>query len=129
MAPLVDLVRSSYLGRVGRYPVCAALDKEELRMEWLLPICLFWILAALYLGAWPVEVVGGNGFRQVMGVVDSYILYILVWGLLRAVLGGIGGLFWDAVIPTVLASLALPLIVWAGYIVMGVRVQHGERPH
>jgi hypothetical protein len=98
-------------------------------MEWLLPICLFWILAALYLGGWPGEVVGGNGFHQVMGVVDSYILYILVWGLLRAALGGIGGLFWDAVIPTVLASLALPLIVWAGYIVMGVRVQHGERPH
>ncbi len=98
-------------------------------MEWLLPICLFWILTALYLGGFPVEVVGGNGFRQVMGVIDSYVLFILVWALLRAVLGGLGGLLWTAVVPTILVSLALPLILWAGYIVMGVRVQKGERPH
>ncbi len=98
-------------------------------MEWLLPICLFWILAALYWGGFPVEVVGGNGFRQVMGVIDSYVLFILVWALLRAVLGGLGGLLWTAVVPTILVSLALPLIIWAGYIVMGVRVQKGARPH
>ncbi len=98
-------------------------------MEWLVPICLFWTLAALYLGGFPVEVVGGNGFRQVMGVIDSYVLFILVWALLRAVLGGLGGLLWTAVVPAVLVSLALPLIIWAGYIVMGVRVQKGERPH
>ena len=98
-------------------------------MEWLVPICLFWTLAALYLGGFPVEVVGGNGFRQVMGVIDSYALFILVWALLRAVLGGLGGLLWTAVVPAVLVSLALPLIIWAGYIVMGVRVQKGSRPH
>ncbi len=98
-------------------------------MEWLLPICLLWILAALYLGGFPVDVVGGNGFRQVMGVIDSYVLFILVWALLRAVLGGLGGLLWTAVVPAVLVSLALPLIIWAGYIVVGVRVQKGERPH
>ncbi len=98
-------------------------------MEWLLPICLFWTLAALYLGGFPVEVVGGNGFRQVMGVIDSYVLFILVWALLRAVLGGLGGLVWSAVMPTILVSLALPLIIWAGFIVMGVRVRRGERPH
>ena len=98
-------------------------------MEWLVPICLFWTLAAIYLGGMAVEVVGGNGFRQVMGVVDSYVLYLLVWGLLRALLGGFGGLLWTAVVPTILATLAFPLIVRAGYIVMGVRVQKGARPH
>ncbi len=98
-------------------------------MEWLLPICLFWTLIALYLGGFPVDVVGGNGFRQVMGIVDSYILFILLWALLRAVLGGLGGLIWTAVVPTILVTLAFPLIIWAGYIVMGVRVQKGERPH
>lgn len=39
-------------------------------MEWLVPVCLFWVLTAIYLGGCPVEVVGGNGFRQVMGVVE-----------------------------------------------------------
>jgi F0F1-type ATP synthase membrane subunit a len=98
-------------------------------MEWLVPICLFWTLTALYLGGFPVDVVGGNGFRQVMGLIDSYVLFILVWALLRALLGGLGGLLWSAVLPAILVTLALPLIIWAGYIVMGVRVQKGERPH
>ena len=79
--------------------------QEELSMGWLLPICLFWTLIALYLGGFPVDVVGGNGFRQVMGIVDSYILFILLWALLRAVLGGLGGLIWTAVVPTILVTL------------------------
>jgi len=32
-------------------------------------------------------------------------------------------------LPTALTSLALPVIAWAGYIVVGVRVQKGEVPH
>ncbi len=98
-------------------------------MEWLVPVCLFWVLTAIYLGGCPVEVVGGNGFRQVMGVFDSYVLYILVLCILLAILGGIGGMLWGTVVPTILATLALPLIIWVGYIIMGVRVQRGARPH
>ncbi len=98
-------------------------------MQWLVPICLFWILTALYLGGWPVELVGGSGVRQVIGLIDSFVLFLVVWAILRAVLGGLGGLFWEAVVPTVLTTVALPAIVWAGYIVMGVRVQRGSVPH
>ncbi len=98
-------------------------------MEWLVPICLFWTLIAMYLGGWPVEVFGGGPVRQVMGVFNSFILYLALWGGLRAALGGLGGLLWGAVIPTILATLAFPAIVWAGYMIMGVRVQKGEAPH
>lgn len=98
-------------------------------MEWLVPICLFWTLIALYLGGWPVEVVGGSPVRQLVGIVNSFILYLAFWAGLRAVLGGMGGLLWSAVLPTVLATLALPVLVWGGYMIMGVRVQRGETPH
>ena len=98
-------------------------------MEWLAPICLLWVLMALYLGGWPVEVVGGSGVRQVIGLVDTFALFLVVWAVLRAVLGGLGGMMWGVVIPTALTSLALPAIAWAGYIVVGVRIQRGEVPH
>ena len=55
-------------------------------MEWLVPICLFWTLAALYLGGWPVEIVGGGGVRQVIGLVNTFLLFIIVFAGLRAVL-------------------------------------------
>ena len=63
-------------------------------MEWLVPICLFWTLVAMYLGGWPVEVVGGGAVRQLTGIFNSFILYLAFWGGLRALLGGMGGLLW-----------------------------------
>ena len=98
-------------------------------MEWLVPICLFWTLIAMYLGGWPVEVVGGGAVRQLTGTFNSFILYLAFWGGLRALLGGMGGLLWGVVLPTVIATLALPVLVWGGFMIMGVRVQKGESPH
>lgn len=98
-------------------------------MEWLVPFCLFWTLAAVYLGGFPVEIVGGSGVRQTLGLFNTYVLFVVVWAILRAVFGGLGGMLWSVVLPTVLTSLALPVIAWAGYIVVGVRVQKGEVPH
>ncbi len=83
----------------------------------------------MYLGGWPVEVVGGSPVRQLAGMFNSFILYLAIWGGLRALLGGLGGLLWGAVVPTALATLALPVLVWGGYMIMGVRVQKGESPH
>ena len=98
-------------------------------MEWLVPFLLFWTLSALYLGGMSVEVVGGGPVRQLMGLFDSFVLYVALWAGLRVMLGGLGGLLWGAVLPTALATLALPAIVWAGYMIVGIRVQKGESPH
>ena len=98
-------------------------------MEWLVPICLFWTLAALYIGGWPIEVVGGGGVKHVIGLIDTFVLYIVAFAILRAVLGGFGGLFGSVIIPTAVASLALPVLAWAGYLIVGVRIQKGEAPH
>lgn len=98
-------------------------------MDWLIPLALFWLVTALYLGGFPVEVVGGNAVRQVIGLVDSYIIYVVVWAVLRMALSGMGDIFWGMIIPTIVTTLALPLITRAGFIIMGVRVQAGSRPH
>ena len=98
-------------------------------MEWLVPICLFWTLAAVYLGGFPVDIVGGGGVRQTLGLVNTFVLFVVIWAILRAVFGGLGGMLWGVVLPTALASLALPVIAWSGYMVVGVRLQKGEVPH
>ena len=96
---------------------------------WLVPVCLFPILMAIYLGALRVDLSGGNGLRQVLGVIDSYVLFLVVWVALRWALGLVGGFFWHFVVATVLTVLLLPLIVRAGCFVMGVRVQRIEPGH
>jgi len=50
---------------------------------WLIPISLFWILAAVYFGGFNISIVGGSGFRQVLGLLVTYLLFLVAWGLLR----------------------------------------------
>lgn len=90
-------------------------------LEWLVPISLFWALASLYIGGWPVTVEGGSGFRQVIGLVASFVLFLVVWAVLRAVIGG-AGIVTGVVVPTAIVCLALPAIIWVGFRIMGVKV-------
>lgn len=91
-------------------------------LEWLIPVCLFWILAATYLGGWPLDVEGGSGVRQVLGLVGSFVLFLLVWWLLGLVLGSFAGFFGRVILATVLAALLLPLITLVGFKIMGVKI-------
>ncbi len=91
-------------------------------LDWLIPISLFWTLIAVYIGGCPVHVEGGSGTRQVLGLVGTFALYLVVWGLLHAVLGGTG-LVTRVAVPTVVCVLALPLFTAVGFRVMGVRVR------
>ncbi len=93
--------------------------------EWLVPICVFWILEAMYLGGWPLDVQGGSPVRQVIGLVDSFVFFLLVWWVLGLILGSFAGLFGRVVLATGLSVLALPLITWLGFRIMGVRIQWG----
>lgn len=94
-------------------------------MEWLIPICLFWILAATYIGGWPVTIAGGGGVRHVAGLIISFALFLIVWGALHSVLGGMGEMFFGLIVPTGVTALALPLLVWLAFLVVGVRVKLG----
>jgi hypothetical protein len=92
-------------------------------LDWLIPIALFWTMAALYLGGMNVDVEGGSGPRQVLGLVLTFVLFLVVWGVLHTVLGGIGAVLWGVIVPTALTILALPLIARIGFRVVGVRLR------
>lgn len=95
-------------------------------LEWLIPICLFWLAAAIYLGGMSVDVVSGTGLRQVLGLMATFGLFLVAWKLLGFLLRPVAPVLGDLVLPTILSTLLLPLISRAGFGVFGVRVRRKE---
>jgi hypothetical protein len=98
-------------------------------VEWLVPLTLFWVAAAIYLGALSVSVVGGSGLQQVLSLVATLVLYVVLWVVLRWGLGAVGaGALLQLLVPTVLVLAGFPLIARAGFRVLGVRLERGGAP-
>lgn len=95
-------------------------------IPWLIAISLFWLLTSLYLGGLDVEIEGGGGVRQTIGLVDSFVLFLLVWWLLRQALSGLGPVVGGVLLPSALSVLALPLLIRVGFRLMGVKVRGGS---
>lgn len=93
---------------------------------WLIPIGLFWVLMSLYLGGMNVKISGGSGFRQAMGLIGTFVLYLLLWWGLRTILGGSDSFVGEILVPTLVSLLALPLVTRAGFWPMGVRIRRGS---
>jgi hypothetical protein len=92
-------------------------------LTWLIPISLFWIPVAVYLGGLSVSIEGGNGVREVLGLLVSFVLFLLLWGLMRWLLGQAAeGFIAQILLPTVVALAALPLLIRAAFRIFGVRV-------
>jgi hypothetical protein len=98
-------------------------------MTKLLPLMLFWTLIAIYLGGWSVDLRGGNGFRQVVGLVLTCILFTVAWKLLHAVFLGFGEVLGGIVIATFIAAALLPSITWLGFKMVGVSVARVHPSH
>lgn len=96
-------------------------------LEWLIPVCFFWMAAAIYLGGMAVDVEGGNGARQVMGLLVTFVLFLVTWKILGLVLGGVAKVLGDLVLPTIVSALLLPILSRAGFGLLGVRVRRQER--
>ena len=45
-------------------------------LVWLLPIALFWVIAAVYLGAAPIYVKGGGAWQQIGGLLLHFGAYL-----------------------------------------------------
>ena len=98
-------------------------------VEWLIPIGLYWTLIAIYVGALSVSVANGPAVRQVLGLFASFVLLLLVWWGIRTALGMVSeGFVTRVLLPTVVSFAALPLIVRAGFGVLGIRVSRGGAP-
>ncbi|MGQ0814744.1 MAG: hypothetical protein ACT4O1_09805 [Gemmatimonadota bacterium] len=90
-------------------------------VEWLAPIALFWTMTALYVGGFPLQIEGGT-FRQILGIVITFVLYLAVWFGLRAVLRGSLGTVGGVAVACLIATLLLPLLVRGAFRVVGARI-------
>ncbi|GBD32201.1 hypothetical protein HRbin33_01165 [bacterium HR33] len=95
-------------------------------LEWLIPVCFFWLAAAIYLGGMAVDVEGGNGLRQVLGLLATFVLFVAAWRVLGLLLGGIAPVLGDLVLPTIVSALLLPIISRAGFGLLGVKVRRKQ---
>jgi hypothetical protein len=93
-------------------------------LVWLVPVCVFFPIVALYLGGMRTEPANGSGFQQVIGLVITMALFMALWAVLRTVLDApLGARLGGVVVPTVAAVLAMPLEVRVGYLLVGVRLK------
>lgn len=92
-------------------------------VAWLIPIAVFWPLAALYLGGAPITIEGGGGIRQTGGLFLHLAAFLIVYGLLRTGLSGlIGPVIGGIVVPIVAASVLIPTLGRLTFRAVGVRV-------
>lgn len=97
--------------------------------EWLIPLGAFFPFTALYLGALRIEPAGGKGVQQVAGLVLTLVIYVIVWRVLHAALGGIGPILGGVVLTTVVTTLLLPLEARLGYLAVGVKLKRTGTAH
>ncbi|MBI4540902.1 MAG: hypothetical protein HY704_15470 [Gemmatimonadetes bacterium] len=94
---------------------------------WLVPLCLFATLGALYLGGAPIRIEGGGGPRELVGLVLSLALYLALWAVLRAMLRGPAGVAAALVAASVLSVIALPAVYRIGFRIVRVRIRRVPR--
>jgi hypothetical protein len=99
---------------------------ELAMVEWLVPVSIFWILSALYLGGAAIRFEGGGGPRQLAGLVIQLVLFLVAWAVLRAILRGVTGQIFAVVFATLLVTIALPFIARLGFRLAGVRISSDE---
>ena len=97
-------------------------------LEWLVPIGLFWITGAIYLGGFPLEFEGDSGLRQTLGLLATFAAFLLVWAGLRLVLGGaLPGALGGMMLPIAITIFLFPWLARAGFRAAGVRIRRAER--
>lgn len=95
-------------------------------IPWVIAISLFWMGAALYLGGLDVRIEGGGGVRQTLGLIDSFVLFLLAWWVLRQALGGLGPILGGILLPSAIAAVLIPVLTRIGFRLLGVKVGGGD---
>lgn len=98
-------------------------------IEWLVPVSVFWTLAALYLGGFPLRIEGGTAGRELGGLLLTFVLYLGAWWVLRLVVGAALSPIFTVVVATLIAGLLLPLISRLAFRVLGVRIHTASHAH
>ncbi|MSR06349.1 MAG: hypothetical protein EXR93_04660 [Gemmatimonadetes bacterium] len=95
----------------------------------LLPLSLFWIIEATFLGGWPVDVHGGKGFQQVLGLLITFVLWVVTWHGASRALAGLGPVLGSIVVATFATAFLTPVINWVGFKIVGVSVRRVAEAH
>jgi len=93
-------------------------------LDWLVAVILFWVASALYFGGMQRDVEGGTGFRQFLGLLLTYAIFLVVWGVLYKTIGVETAK--GVLIASAVAALLLPIEVRLGFMVVGARVRRGS---
>ena len=90
-------------------------------LEWLLAGTLFWVAAALYFGGLQARRAGWYGFRQFIGLLLTYAIFLVVWAVLHKVLGEhtAKGLL----LASVITALLLPIEARVGFMIVGAKLR------
>ena len=92
-------------------------------VAWLVPIALFWPLAALYVGGAAIKIEGGGGGRQLLGLLLLFTSYLGVYALCRMFLTGFAGAALGGIVfPVLIASIAIPTLTKVMFKLVGVSV-------
>lgn len=98
-------------------------------LEWLVAVCAFVPLTAIYLGGMKVEPAGGRGIQQILGLVLTMVVYLIVWRVLHTVLAGIGPILGGVILATAISILLLPLEARTGFLMVGVKLKKTGTAH
>jgi hypothetical protein len=98
-------------------------------LEWLVAVCAFFPLVAMYLGGMKVEPAGGRGAQQILGLVLTLVVYLIVWRVLHTVFAGIGPILGGVILATVVSVLLLPLEARTGFLMVGVKLKRIAAAH
>jgi hypothetical protein len=79
-------------------------------------------MAALYLGGFHLNIEGGGGIQTMLGLLVTFVLYLLVWFGVRTVLRGPVGTVFSVILACLVATVLLPILTRAAFRVFGIRI-------
>ncbi|MDT8370043.1 MAG: hypothetical protein RQ745_12620 [Longimicrobiales bacterium] len=96
---------------------------------WLIPLALFWPLAALYLGGARIRIEGGGGVHQLSGLLLSFLLFLGIWLGARVLMSAVAsGVVLTLILPALLVVVLLPRMTRVAFRLVGVRIRPDEGP-
>ncbi len=90
-------------------------------IDWIVPISLFWLMAAVFFGG-LYDAEEGTSARQALGLLLTFAAYLGLFAVLRLVLGGFMGPLGRVILPTVIPTMALGRLGKIVFKLVGVRL-------
>ena len=97
--------------------------------HWLVPVCFFALFSSIFLGGTSIEPRGGNGLRQVLGLLASAAVHVALWNVLRILFDSFLPDVGAMVFATLLSIPGVLLSSFIGFIIFGVKLGKAAPAH